>query len=93
MACWGECALAFDARAVERIGTRLTPFRPLAVYRDVLTRFKAHGVNTVEIWLAPWNLALEWSGDWPGYHGLDGYNHGNAERVDRILELCEALDM
>lgn len=84
---------AYDRRSVERIGTRLTPFRPWSVYRDILPRMAANGVDTVEIWLAPWNLALEWTGDWHGYHDLDGYNHGNIERVDRIIDLCESLGL
>ncbi len=80
-----------DVRSHEVLGTRLTPDLGTATYTTYLERFAAHGGNAVEIWLAPWNLGLEWNGDWPGFHGMGRYNQGNAERLDRILDCAWRL--
>lgn len=81
----------FDARGRDRIGHRLTPQRGAHAYRERLARFAAAGVDLVEIWMSSWNLGLEWRGDWPGYHGLAGYNEANAARLDAVLDACQAL--
>ncbi len=78
----------WDRRGAQRTGSRLTPDRGLHAYRAYIDRFAANGGNAIEVWMASWNLALEWRADWPGYHGIDRYNQANAERLDALLDHC-----
>jgi len=75
-----------DPRGAERTGSRLTPDRGWHSYRAYLDRWAANGVTAAEVWMSSWNLALEWRADWPGFHGIEAYNQGNAERLDRLLD-------
>lgn len=43
------------------------------------------GINTVEIWMAAWNFAIEWNSNRANYHGLGRYNLCNAARLDHVL--------
>jgi hypothetical protein len=52
-------------------------------------RMAANGENFARTWMTAWWLGIEWTPAYPGYHGLGFYNQGNAQRVDRILELAE----
>ena len=79
-----------DPRSGDRLGTKPTPVRGTLAYDAYLDRLAAHGVNAVEIWLSSWNLALEWRGDWPGYHGVGRYHEGHAWQLDRILDAAWA---
>ena len=49
--------------------------------------------NGREIWLASFNLGLEWIADWPEFRGLGRYNMANANRLDAILDKCHELDI
>jgi hypothetical protein len=82
-----------DTRGRDRMRTALTPDRGIFSYDAFLRRFHAAGVDAIEIWMASWNVALEWTAAWPGYHGVGRYNEANAERLDRILDTCESLGM
>ena len=77
-----------DPRCTERMGTRPTPERGTLAYADILARLAPQGVNAAELWLSSWNLALEWRGDWPEFHGLGRYSQERAWRLDRLLELA-----
>lgn len=79
-----------DPRANEFIGSRPTPDRGTAAYAAYLQRLACAGGDTVEVWMSSWNLALEWRADWPGFHGVGRFNQGNAERLDRLLDLAWA---
>nr|MBA3687050.1 hypothetical protein [Planctomycetota bacterium] len=77
-----------DARSKDRMRTRLTPDRGIAAYTAFLARAAAGGANAAEVWMSPWNLALEWRADWPGYYGQGRYNEVNAWKLDRVLDLA-----
>ena len=79
-----------DPRCSERLGTRPTPDRGTLAYADFLARLAPSGANTAELWLSSWNLALEWRGDWPEFHGLGRYSQERAWRLDRLLDLATA---
>ncbi|MBA2479750.1 MAG: autotransporter-associated beta strand repeat-containing protein, partial [Planctomycetes bacterium] len=79
-----------DTLGARSMQTRLTPERGTLSYAAYLARFGRSGGDTVEIWMASWNLALEWRADWPGFHGMGIYNQENAWRLDRILDLAWA---
>lgn len=75
-----------DVRGRERMGSRPTPERGSLAYRSYLDRLAAAGGTGAEVWMSGWNLALEWRGDWPGYHGAGRYNQANAARLDALLD-------
>lgn len=83
----------YDVRGQERLRTVLTPDRGLYAYESYLQRLAPHGVNAIEVWMSSWNLALEWRGDWPGFHGQGRYNLENAWRLDQLLDLAHRLGM
>ena len=76
----------WDRRCQQYLGTTLTPDRLLRAYHDYFARLSQAGVNSVEIWLSSWNLALEWRGDWNGYDGMGRYSEANAWRLDQVLD-------
>ncbi|MBA3684466.1 MAG: hypothetical protein H0W72_04415 [Planctomycetes bacterium] len=80
----------FDTRSRDVLETTLTPPRGTLVYEAMFARVAAAGIDACEVWMAPWNLALEWRGDWPGYHGIGRYSQVNAWRLDRVLDLAWA---
>ena len=67
-------------------GTVFTPDRAGLVFREVIERLSAHGVNAVEIWLSAWGLGLEGRPDRSGFHGHGRYNQDNAARLDEVLD-------
>lgn len=75
-----------DPRSVANLHTAPTPLRGTFAYEAYFARLSVSGVNTVEIWLSAWNLALEWRREWPGYHGLGRYHEGHAWQLDQILD-------
>ncbi len=62
-------------------------------YDTYLEAASAHGINTVEIWMAAWAFALEWDSARSGYYGMGRYNLGNAWRLDHMMERADELDM
>ncbi len=62
--------------------------RGLDIYEEYLPRMAAAGENLIEVWMSSWWLGLEWTDAWKGYHGLGRYSTRNADRLDRLLELC-----
>ena len=81
----------WDARSHERLGTTPTVDRGSLSYRAYLERLAAAGGDAVEIWLAGWNLGLEWTAAWAPFPGLGRVNHANAWRLERVLDDCERL--
>jgi hypothetical protein len=75
-----------DPRSRAALRTQPTVHRGTLSYREWFDRLAAGGGNACEIWLSPWNLALEWRADWNGYQGQGRYHEGNAWRLDRILD-------
>lgn len=76
----------YDVRCRDVCRTRLTPPRGSLVYRTLFERFAAVGIDTCEIWMSSWNLALEWRAEWPGYRGVGRFSQANANRLDRVLD-------
>ena len=68
--------------------TVFTPNRAGLVFREVIERLSAHGVNSVEIWLSAWGLGLEGRADRSGFHGHGRYHQDNAARLDAVLDFA-----
>ncbi len=67
--------------------------RGLACYSDLFRKYRACGVNVVEVWMCSWWLALEWIPDRPGYHGVGYMNPYHAWMLDRIFQWARANDI
>lgn len=83
----------YDVRSRGALDTRLTPDRGTFTREAFLSRLAAAGGTGAETWLSPWNLGLEWTDDWRGYHGAGRPNLGNAWALDRYLDLAERNGM
>lgn len=83
----------YDVRSQGCLNTRLTADRGTFVREALLERLAAAGGTGAETWLSPWNLGLEWTDAWPGYHGAGRPNLGNAWALDRYLDLAERRGM
>ena len=75
-----------DPRATQRTYTKVTPDRIVQAYTRYFERLSRAGANNCEIWMASWNVGLEWYDGWPGFHGIGAYHEGNAARLDAILD-------
>lgn len=75
-----------DPRSTRNLQTKITPNRIVSGYDAYFARLQASGANACEIWLASWNLALEWTDSWQGYLGRGRYNQENAARLDQVLD-------
>ncbi|MBR6059973.1 MAG: hypothetical protein IKP58_17530 [Victivallales bacterium] len=79
----------FDNRYYE-----VAPYSPwqdqgLSVYEKLFKTYREHGINTAEVWMCSWWLALEWINDAPGFHGVGQYNQYRAWMLDYIVRLAE----
>ena len=79
----------FDNRYYE-----VAPYSPwqdqgLSVYEKLFKTYREHGINTAEVWMCSWWLALEWINDAPGFHGVGQFNQYRAWMLDYILRLAE----
>jgi autotransporter-associated beta strand protein len=75
-----------DPRDHGCLGTKLTPERGALAYDAYLDRLAAAGGTAIELWLAAWNLGMEWRADWYGFYGIGRYNQENAWRLDEVLD-------
>ena len=65
----------------------------LATYDLLMKKYKAVGINVMEVWMCSWWLALEWINDAPGFHGVGHYNQYRAWMLDHIMELARQNDI
>jgi hypothetical protein len=75
-----------DPRDHGCLGTKITPDRGSLAYDAYIDRLAAAGGSAIELWLAAWNLGLEWRPDWYGFYGVGRYNQENAWRLDEVLD-------
>jgi hypothetical protein len=75
-----------DLRGAKQTRSQLTPDFGTESYEAYFKRLAAAGGNAVEVWLANWNLAMEWRGDWPEFRGLGRYSQARAARLDKVLD-------
>lgn len=56
------------------------------LYDQYFKKMQENGINWARVWQCSWWMGLEWTREWPGYHGLGRYNLENAWRMDYLLE-------
>jgi len=67
-----------------KLGTR--PDKGTFAYDDYFSAMSKNGINAVEVWMAAWSFALEWTSSRTDYYGLGRYNLFNAWRLDHVLD-------
>ena len=75
-----------DTRYAKQFKTAPVPDRGTYTYDHFFNRMAANHENFVEVWMASWWLALEWTQVRPGYHGVGRYNLQNAWKLDHLLD-------
>lgn len=62
------------------------PDRKTYDYDDYFKACGELGINLVEVWMASWTCAIEWTGAVDYFYGVGRYNQANAWRLDRMFE-------
>jgi hypothetical protein len=63
------------------------------LYDDYFKKMGENGLNWARVWQCSWWLGLEWTKQWPGFHGLGWYNLENAWRLDYLLDIAKKNDV
>lgn len=82
-----------DLRSERQFKFGHLPDRGTYDYDEYLAAMAQGGINAVEIWMASWSFALEWSISQPFYYGLGRYNLANASRLDHVLNDAREKDI
>ncbi|MHB9137823.1 MAG: DUF5060 domain-containing protein [Victivallaceae bacterium] len=82
-----------DLRSERQFKFGHLPDRGTYDYDEYLAAMAQAGINAVEIWMASWSFALEWSISQPFYYGLGRYNLANASRLDHVLNDAREKDI
>ncbi|OGV55303.1 MAG: hypothetical protein A2X45_15530 [Lentisphaerae bacterium GWF2_50_93] len=75
-----------DVRSETELKLGYRPDRGTYSYEEYFSAMSKNGVNAVEIWMAAWSFALEWTSSRTDYYGLGRYNLFNAWRLDHVLD-------
>jgi hypothetical protein len=75
-----------DRRGEGSLKHGFIPDRGSYSYEEYFTEMEKNGVNAVEIWMASWSMALEWTSAHKQYWGLGRYNLANAWKLDYVLK-------
>jgi len=76
----------YDLRSEAELGTTLGWNRGSQWYAERFDQLAVAGADAAEVWLAGWNLGLEWNANWQGFGGVGHYNQQNAARLDAVLD-------
>ncbi|HBC89333.1 MAG TPA: hypothetical protein DCZ94_20525 [Lentisphaeria bacterium] len=75
-----------DLRSEKELKIGYRPDRGTYSYEEYFSAMARNGVNSVEVWMAAWSFALEWTSSRTDYYGLGRYNLFNAWRLDFVLD-------
>ena len=59
-----------------------------ADYEMYISECSENGIDLIEVWMAAWTYAIEWSSSRNGYYGLGHYNLVAASRLDALLDFA-----
>ncbi|HBJ96508.1 MAG TPA: hypothetical protein DDZ11_08840 [Lentisphaeria bacterium] len=59
-----------------------------ADYEMYIAECSKNGIDLIEVWMAAWTYAIEWSSSRNGYYGLGHYNLAAASRLDALLDFA-----
>lgn len=77
-----------DQRSERACGFPHLPDRGNADYEDYILRCSENGLNLMEVWMASWTYAIEWSASRNGFYGLGHYNMQSAWKLDFLLDFA-----
>ena len=83
----------FDFRYLESFPHTRWRWENLSMYKRLFETYKAKGINSIEVWMSPWWLALEWMEDAPGNHGVGYMNPWRAWKLDQLFSWAEEYDI
>ncbi|MBN1864884.1 MAG: hypothetical protein JW808_08290 [Victivallales bacterium] len=75
-----------DLRSEQQLKLGYQPDVGTYSYDEYLDAMGQNGINSVEIWMAAWCFAIEWTSARTNYHGMGRYNLANAWRLDHVLD-------
>ena len=64
------------------------PDRKTYDYDDYFRACGRFGIDLVEIWMASWTCAIEWTSAMDYFYGVGRYNQANAWRLDRMFKIA-----
>lgn len=59
-----------------------------ADYEMYISECSENGIDLIEVWMAAWTYAIEWSSSRNGCYGLGHYNLAAASRLDALLDFA-----
>ncbi|UKI29724.1 MAG: hypothetical protein L6W00_16875 [Lentisphaeria bacterium] len=68
----------------------ISPDRGTRDYDDYFAACGKNGINTVEVWMAGWTMALEHNAPRAGQHGVGRYSLESAWKLDHLFETARA---
>lgn len=82
-----------DQRSENSFGFGHLPDRGNVDYEEYIRSCSAAGINLMEIWMASWTYAIEWSSSRSGFYGVGNYNLVNAWKLDYLLDYANRYHM
>ncbi|MFT5130174.1 MAG: hypothetical protein ACI8W8_003803 [Rhodothermales bacterium] len=83
----------FDFRYLESFPHTRWRWQNLSMYKRLFQRYKEAGINSIEVWMSPWWLALEWMPDALGNHGVGYMNPWRAWKMDQLFAWAAEYDI
>lgn len=83
----------YDVRYHQKLPLRKRWPKDNSYYEHYFRKMKEHDENFAEVWFAPWSLAIEWTPERRGYHGIGRYNLIHAWEMDVLLDQADAADI
>ena len=82
-----------DQRSENSFGFGHLPDRGNVDYEEYIRSCAKAGINLMEVWMASWTYAIEWSSSRSGFYGVGNYNLVNAWKLDYLLDYAKQYRM
>lgn len=82
-----------DQRSENSFGFGHLPDRGNVDYEEYIRSCSQAGINLMEVWMASWTYAIEWSSSRSGFYGVGNYNLVNAWKLDYLLNYAKQYNM
>lgn len=82
-----------DQRSENSFGFGHLPDRGNVDYEEYIRSCTKAGINMMEVWMAAWTYAIEWSSSRSGFYGVGNYNLVNAWKLDYLLDYAKKYNM
>ncbi len=82
-----------DQRSENSFGFGHLPDRGNVDYEEYIQSCAKAGIDLMEVWMASWTYAIEWSSSRSGFYGVGNYNLVNAWKLDYLLDYAKQYNM